>query len=322
MKTSLTRRLSLLIGIFYFLPLSLFAGLQTATERTPAPSASPTPTSIVVASYNVENYFPMPRIINGQMHKDAGKPESEKQAVAKVIAGIHPDIIGFMEMGDMRQFTDLQHHLHEVGLDYKYSKLLQGFDPERHIALLSHFPIIANNSEGSIPLQVNGETLHSPRGIIDVTLQLEPNYQLRVLCVHLKSKVNDSNYSPTALREAEAKHLRSYISSILTKEPKTHLLLMGDYNDTKNSPTITEILGTPTSPDSLEALSLTDERGEFWTEFWNYCDIYSRIDYMIVSKSLKPSILMNRSGIARPTFWNEASDHCALFTTIAPQEKE
>lgn len=315
-------------GVLCLLSFLLFASLHAQTELSsnrpaslPDSPASITKSNLVtVASFNVENYTTMPRRINGRL-RSAGKPEGEKVAVSKVLNGINPDIIGFMEIGDTGQFMDLQHHLQDKGLNYPYSEYLQGFDPVRHVALLSRFPIIARNSLGTIPLQVNGETLHSPRGILDVTIQLPSDYQLRLLCLHLKSKVNDANYDSSALREAEAKKIRSYVYSILTKNPETHLLVMGDFNDTKNSPTIFQILGKPDWQDSLEALSLTDDRGDYWTEFWEYPDVYSRIDYMMVSKSLKPSILLNHSGIARPSFWKEASDHCALFTTIDTEHK-
>ena len=263
----------------------------------------------------------MPRWVNGHFRSNAGKPEQEKEAVANVLAGIHPDIIGLMEMGDVRQFHDLQRHLHHVGLDYPYSEHLEGWDPKRHLALLSRFPLVENHSQGIVPLLVKGKYLHSPRGLLDVTIALPSQEQLRIIALHLKSKIGLADYDQAALREAEALFIRNYIHTILTENPKTHLLVMGDFNDTKNSHPLTKMLEKPNLPDSLEALSLTDDRGESWTEYWQGADEYSRIDYMMVSKELAPEINRDHSGIARPAFWHEASDHCAIFTTIATADK-
>lgn len=91
---------------------------------------------------------------------------------------------------------------------------------------------------------------------------------------------------------------------------------MGDFNDTKNSHVLREITGKPGLPDSLMALPLTDGRGESWTEFWEEADVYSRIDYMMVSKKLEPEVDSTRSAVARFPYWREASDHCPLVLTL------
>ena len=61
---------------------------------------------------------------------------------------------------------------------------------------------------------------------------------------------------------------------------------------------------------------MTDDRGEFWTEFWSWADVYSRIDYIMVSKKLEEEVALDHSGIARPSFWSEASDHCPVYLTL------
>ncbi len=298
-----------------FLSCFFFLSLQAWTDP-----AQGVPEPVVIASYNVDSYLSMPRWVNGVYKAKAGKPLSEKKAIANVLAGIHPKILGLMEMGAPSDLSDLQHHLHSVGLDYAYSEYVQGSDPERHLALLSCFPILEHHSQGIIPLKVDGITLYSPRGILDVTLALQPNYQLRVICLHLKSKVSVLGYNQAALREAEAVFIHSYLNSILTANPKIHLLVMGDFNDTKNSQPLLTILGQPNLPDSLQSLSLSDDHKEFWTEYWNFADVYSRIDYILCNKATEPEIVTTHSGIARPAFWNDASDHCALFTELIPEE--
>jgi len=274
---------------------------------------------IRITSYNVENYLSMPRRIDGKLRSNAGKPESERAAVVRVIDTIHPDLLGLMEIGEPRQLEDLRRRLREDGMNFPYSDYLEGSDTTRHLALLSRFPIIERHSRGDLPLRVDGVTLHSPRGILDVTVEPSPGYRLRILCVHLKAKLEVAEYNEAGLRLAEAGEVRRYVHDILRADPQTRLILMGDFNDTKNEKSLREITGTPEGPDSMRPLSLTDDHGEYWTEFWAAADIYSRIDYILVAKKLEPEIDTVHSGITRPSFWNEASDHCPVTLSLNPQ---
>lgn len=280
-------------------------------------AAEPPPSQgLRIATYNVENYLLMPRRLNGKLHTNAGKPESEKEAVAKVIASVQPDVLGLMEIGDPAQLEDLRRHLHRQGVEYTHIEFLQAADTSRHLVLLSRFPIVERHSLGEIPLRVNGMTLHSPRGVIDVTVDPPKGDRIRILCVHLKAKLEVAEYNESDLRHAEAEFLRRHVREILKTDPATRLVLMGDFNETKNSQNIREVTGKPEWPDSLTALPLTDERGELWTEYWAAADTYSRIDYIMVSKKLGGEVDAGRSGIARPPSWRAASDHCPLFITI------
>ena len=274
------------------------------------------PAELRVTSYNVENYILMPRRIKGRLQPNVGKPESEKAAVTRMIGTIHPDILGLMEIGEPRQLEDVQRRLRQAGIDYPYSEYLQGNDSTRHVALLSRYPIVERHSQGDLPLWVNGVTLHSPRGILDVTVEPSPGYRLRILCLHLKAKLEVAEYKESDLRVAESKAVRRYVRDILRSDPDTRLIVMGDFNDTKNEEALWQIQGKPEWPDSLTPITLSDDRGEFWTEYWAAADIYSRIDYILVAKKLEGEIDAGHSGIARPSFWNEASDHCPVTLSL------
>ncbi|MFZ4115873.1 MAG: endonuclease/exonuclease/phosphatase family protein [Chthoniobacterales bacterium] len=305
--------------IFHF--CCFFASIVALAQLQGQQEPSKT-TPVVIVCYNVENYLTMPRWINGRFRNNVGKPETEKKAVATMLASLHPDIIGLMEIGDLRQVHDLERHLHDVGFDYPYSEYVQGWDQERHLLLLSRFPFIERHSQAMIPLLVDGKSEHSSRGILDVTVSLQPEYKLRLLCLHFKSKIPIPECNQASLREAEALSLRNYVRDILTADPKTHLLVMGDFNDTKNSKPLFTLLGNAKKPGLLNALPLTDDRGETWTEYWKEADEYSRIDYMMVNEELAPAIVHEHSGIARSAGWKEASDHCPLFIEMLPRESE
>jgi len=289
------------------------AALAVEVNLTKSPAVTG---ELRIATYNVENYLSMTRRINGKLHTNAGKPDSEKVSVVRIIGDVSPDVLGLMEIGEPRQFEDLQRRLHKAGLNYPFSEYLEGNDPTRHLALLSRYPIVERRSHGDFSLWVGGVTLHSPRGILDITVEPSPGYRVRILCVHLKAKMEVAEYKESDLREAEAREIRRYVRDILRSDPSTRLVLMGDFNDTKNEKTIWQITGKPDWPDSLRAMPLTDDRGELWTEYWGAADVYSRIDYIMVAKRLEREIDLTQSGIARPPYWKEASDHCPLYLSL------
>ena len=300
----------------YFAFLGLIGGTFIPRIESAEPFADGDSGELRIAIYNVENYALIPRRIDGKMVAEAGKPEPERRAVAKSIGEIAPDIIGIMEMGKSDQLDDLRRKLHDEGLNYAEEEYVNGPDPSRHIALLSRFPIVERHSMEDIPLRVGSVTLHSPRGLLDVTIEPIPGYRIRILCVHLKAKLEVPDYDATALREAEATFLRKRIREILSRDHSTRLVVMGDFNDTKNSHALWEITGKPDWPDSLRVLPMKDRNGESWTEYWESADVYSRIDYIMISKRLEQEIDEGNSFVARFPYWREASDHCPLVLTL------
>lgn len=292
-----------------------------ALARNPVRAGNPVKPGISIVSYNVENYIEMTRRVSGHLRNRAGKPEEEREAVASVISTLSPDVLGVMEIGDETQITDLIRRLKGVGLDYPYRETVQGGDSERHLLLLSRFPILERHSEGEIPLTVKGVPLRSPRGVLDVTLATPSGESLRLLCVHLKSRVGVREYDEAALRLAEAGSLASRIRSILKEMPEAKLVVMGDFNATKNGLEMKALTGEESHPGPLWMVPLADERGESWTEYWPAADVYSRIDYILTSPSLRNRIVASQSGVARPSIWAKASDHCPVHVTLSsPRE--
>lgn len=274
---------------------------------------------ILVMSYNVENWLAMDRKVHGRIQPAVSKPESERNAVADVIAAHRPDIVGVMEMGQRSDLDDLVMRLKARGLEYPAIEWHEGADPTRHVALLSRFPVVARNSQDHIPFDVNGRPEAVERGILDVTVEPAPGYRLRLVGLHLKSQLADMDADEGTLRAKEAWCVRQYLDTIFAREPKVKLLVFGDFNDTRNDYPIKEILGPWQSPASLRDIPLRDANGEYWTEYWGAADVYSRIDYFLASRALRRDIDGSRSGIDHSPHWNDASDHRAIFVTVIPQ---
>ncbi len=267
--------------------------------------------------YNLENYLPMSRKVGNRMVPGTPKPEKEVCALVSAIKSLKPDILGVAEMGDQKMLTDFQARLLEAGMDFPYLEWVRGDEgSERHLALLSKLPIVARNSQSDVPLELDGRLHRMGRGILDVSVQILPDYRLRLIGLHLKSKRAVPMYDQQKFRAKEALIVRSYLDKILAADTCQNLLLFGDLNDTKNEFPIREILGSPRSPTSLRDLYLRDRDGLTWTHFWSNADVYSRIDYLMANKGLWPEILLTRSGIGSSRDTRKASDHRPIYTTI------
>jgi endonuclease/exonuclease/phosphatase family metal-dependent hydrolase len=283
----------------------------------PLPAAQ----EIVVATYNVQNYVSAQPKQPGEKYATHAKPEKQIEALIQVIRDINPDILGVCEMGSPERFEDFKKRLKDAGIGYVDSEYLQAVDEDRHLALVSRFPIVARNSRGDVPYELNGKPEKVKRGFLDVTVQVNPGYQLRLVGVHLKSKLPTPD-GEALVRRMEAQQLRKHLDGILTAAPETNLVCYGDFNDTKNEPAIQEIMGVKKSPLHMSDLWARDELGDRWTHYWRVADEYARIDYLFVSPALFPEVVFTKSRVHRAEYWNDASDHRAVFTTILAENKK
>lgn len=283
---------------------------------TPAVDATPAETtgSLRFVSYNVHNWIVDSRQVNGQ-RRETTKPEASKQAVVTVLAGVNPDIVGLCEIGTHDDLADLQARLKAAGLDLPHSHHTGGSDPSRHLALLSRFPITATASPEKSEYRLEGRTFTLQRGILDATVTADGK-AYRFLGAHLKSKRESEDADQSQMRHNEAHLLRAHLESILKTDPATRLIVYGDLNDTKASPSLKTIQGSYNHPDYLTALSLKDRQGQSWTHYWESEDIYSRFDWILVSRMLKPEIDAKASRIIDATGWEKASDHRPVMMVV------
>jgi endonuclease/exonuclease/phosphatase family metal-dependent hydrolase len=276
---------------------------------------------IVVASYNLENYVSASPREPGERAGARAKSEKEIAAIIRIVKEINPDILGVCEMGSPERFEDFKKRLNEEGLGYMASEYVSAADDDRHLALVSRFPIVARNSRSDVPFELGGRPEKVLRGILDVTVEVNPGYRLRLVGVHLKSKL-PIPAGEALVRRMEAEQLRKHLDGILTAVPDTNLVCYGDFNDTKNQPAIQEIMGPRNSPFHMADLWARDEVGDKWTHYWKTADEYSRIDYIFVSPALFREVVLAKSRVYRSEFWNDASDHRPVFTTIIAKNKK
>jgi endonuclease/exonuclease/phosphatase family metal-dependent hydrolase len=279
--------------------------------------AAAEPQAVVIATYNVENYLGEQAASTAGSRRARPKSEKSMEAVVQVIKDINPDILGVCEMGEPERFEDFKKRLASAGLSYTDSEYVQAVDSERHLALVSRFPIVARQSLSDVPFELAGRPEKVRRGFLDVTIQIASGYQVRFVSAHLKSKL-PSPEGEALVRRNEALLLRKHLDEILAADPKVRLVCFGDFNDLKNEPAYHEVAGLP-GKSYLAALPARDELGDTWTEYWKEADLYSRIDYIFVSPALHREIAPGSPRVYRSAYWNEASDHRPVFATILPQ---
>jgi endonuclease/exonuclease/phosphatase family metal-dependent hydrolase len=295
---------------------------RTAEPDTPqetpadqAPSARQTSGSspgLRFIAYNVENWLTMDRFVDNKQLKNAPKPETEKKAVIKLLITNQPDVIGLCEIGEAEDFAEIQASLKAAGLDLPHSCHTGGSDPVRHLGLLSRFPIVSTAKPAETDFRLNGQTFSINRGILDATIEARGK-SYRFLGVHLKSKRAIEEADQAEMRVHEARLLRRHVDALLQQDPQARLIVYGDFNDTRSTKTLKTITGSYNDPGYLTAIPAKDSRGDTWTHHWSLHDIYSRIDFITVSRALRTEVDFHASRIIDDPDWVKASDHRPLL---------
>ncbi|MBB5031050.1 endonuclease/exonuclease/phosphatase family protein [Prosthecobacter vanneervenii] len=294
--------------------LAVFFALAAISLPVPLGAAEEAPRQITFCSYNLKNWLSLEESVGQRPYH---KPEAERERVVQTLAAIHPDILGVCEIGTADDLAELQQRLEKAGLELPYTELAHGGDETRRLALLSRLPIKARNSQTALTYQIGAQTLPMQRGILDVTISLTPTFDLHLLGVHLKSMRTTEEADQALMRRNEARLLRLHLDTLFAQDPKARILAYGDFNCQRNDPALAEVMGgLRTADTAMTDLLLRDPAGEVWTHFWDEADVYSRLDYCLTSRLLRPFIDTRSSGIHAEPDFIKASDHRPLVLKI------
>jgi endonuclease/exonuclease/phosphatase family metal-dependent hydrolase len=171
-------------------------------------------------------------------------------------------------------------------------------DTNIHIAVLSRFPIVARHPHTNDEFLLDGRRFRVSRGFAEVEIQAATNFTFTLLAAHPKSRLPSPIADEAEERFVEAKALRGIINAHFKADPNAKLIVLGDFNDTKDSDPIKEILGrgkfklTDTRPAERNGDSAPGQppyftpRNVTWTYFYGADDTYSRIDYILLSPAM------------------------------------
>jgi endonuclease/exonuclease/phosphatase family metal-dependent hydrolase len=280
-----------------------------------------------VATFNIENYLDAP---------SGTRPAKSRQGQAKVresILAIKPDVIALEEVGSTNVLLALQASLKAAGLDLPNWDQVAGFDTNIHVSVLSRFPIVARRPHTNENFLLDGRRLQVSRGFAEMDIQVNPKYKFTLIAAHLKSRRPSPIADEEEWRYEEAVALRRVIDARLKDDPGQNLVVLGDFNDSKDSKPVRAIMGRgrtrlfDTRPaerngdDPASAGRGHESRNITWTHYYDKEDVYSRIDYILLSPGMERAWLSAETYVLSSPNWGVASDHRPLVAGFLAKDR-
>ncbi|MBL9129094.1 MAG: endonuclease/exonuclease/phosphatase family protein, partial [Verrucomicrobiales bacterium] len=222
--------------------LGWVTAMVLATGTTAMAAGADGPGSVILATYNLENYVLAPTATR------QAKTEASKARVAAVLAGLNADLVALQEVGGAEALEDLRGRLAAAGRAYEHREWVRGFDTNIQVALLSRFPIVERRPHTRDAYLLAGKRFFVSRGILEAEVAVNPTYRLTVFVAHLKSRRTSSEADEREMRREEARILREKIDERLKAEPRANVVVMGDLNDTKDSRPVRLLIGRGKNP--------------------------------------------------------------------------
>ena len=279
-----------------------------------------------VATYNLENY------IDETAGSRRPKTEAAKEKIRQIIRAMKPDVLAVEEIGGTNTLLALRASLNADGLNYPHWSHVTGFDTNIHVAVLSRFPFSVCRPHTNEGFLLNGRRFRVGRGFAEVDVQVNAGYTFTLIAAHLKSRREVPQADEAELREQEAVVLRGIIDFRLRADPDMNLIVLGDFNDLKDSRPIRTIIGR--GKNSLIDTRPAESNGEgpaafrgaagrnvTWTYYFHKDDTYSRVDYLLLSRGMAREWQTNATYVLALPGWGIASDHRPVIASFLAQDK-
>ena len=276
-----------------------------------------------VATYNLESYLDQPT------QTRPAKLTAAKAKVRESILALKPDVLALQEMGPTNALLELRESLKADGLDLPYWEHVSGFDTNIHVAILSKFPFTARRPHTDASFLLSGRRFRVSRGFGEVDIQVNPSYSFTLIAAHLKSKRAVAQADEAEMRLEEAKLLRETVDARLAANPKANLIVLGDFNDTKDSASTKAVIGRGKQKlvDTRPAERNGDNppgrepRNVAWTHYFGKEDSYSRIDYILLSPGMAREWLASETYVLTLPNWGVGSDHRPILATFDAEDR-
>jgi endonuclease/exonuclease/phosphatase family metal-dependent hydrolase len=280
-----------------------------------------------VATYNLENYV---EEANGS--RPAKSPEA-KAKVRESMRALRADVLAVQEIGGTNALLELRTALAAEGLDYPHWEHVRGWDTNIQVAVLSRFPIVARRPHPDQSYLLRGRRFHVSRAFAEIDIRVTPAYRFTLLTAHLKSRRQSPLADEAEMREQEAALLREIIDKRLKSNPRVNLVVLGDFNDVKDSRSTKTILGwrgtalvdtRPAEKNGDSPRSLTSgfaPRTVTWTHHYGKEDTYSRIDYILLSSGMAREWDAAGTYVLTIPDWGLASDHRPIIARFVAADR-
>jgi len=301
----------------------LFAGVFALAVGSSIAAAA----TFRVVTYNVENY------LDKATETRHPKSAEAKAKIRESIRALNPDVLALQEMSTLTALEELRDSLKTEGLNFPFLEHVSGFDTNIHVAILSKFPFTARRPHTNENFLLSGRRFRVSRGFAEVDIQAAANYSFTLITAHLKSKRPIAVADESEMRLEEAKLLREKIDARLAANPNANLVVLGDFNDTKDAPSTKAVVGRgkhklvdirPAERNGDNAPSSNpawEPRNVTWTHHYGKEDTYSRIDYIMLSPAMAREWVTNETYVLTIPNWGVGSDHRPLVATFEATDK-
>ena len=284
--------------------------------------------SFRIATYNVENYL---ETASGNRQV---KLAEAKAKIREGLRALRAEVVALQEVGGTNALHELRDSLKAEGLEYVDWELVNGHDTNIQVAILSQFPITARRPHTNDSFLLYGRRFRVSRGFAEVDIKVTPSYSFTLLTTHLKSRRPVPEADEEEWREQEALLLREHIDQCFKAHPGLDLVVLGDFNDTKDSRAVRSLLGRGRTAliDTRPAERNGDDHPNLnpryaprtitWTYHYGKEDVYERIDYILLSQNMARKWNAKETYVLALPNWGLASDHrpiVASFFLQAPK---
>jgi endonuclease/exonuclease/phosphatase family metal-dependent hydrolase len=208
-----------------------------------------------------------------------------------------PDILCFQEVENIHAIRILSDRY--LGGFYPYSLLIDSYDPRNiDVGILSRFPLRQIRTHID-DLNDAGQRIFS-RDCAEVQVELPDGAVLTLFVNHLKSKFVRRQAGDTEAefharirrsherRLAQAQAVARYIGQRFEGRQTTALYaVVGDFNDTPESPWVAPLFDTPRLTD---VLARHRPAADVWTYYWRSRGRVSQIDHVLASRALRDRV--------------------------------
>jgi endonuclease/exonuclease/phosphatase family metal-dependent hydrolase len=283
--------------------------------------------AFTVATYNLQNY------LDESAASRAAKSSASRAKIRESIRALNPDVLAVQEMGRVEALHELRASLKSEGLDYPYWEHVSGFDTNIQVAILSRFPFTARRSHTNENFLLRGRRFRTSRGLAEVEIAVNARYRFTLFTAHLKSRRPVPEADEAELREQEALILREKIDARLTADPNANVVVLGDFNDTKDSRAVKIVLGK--GRNALVDTRPAERNGDHtaapapylatpnvtWTYFYGKEDSYSRVDYLLLSRGMAREWQREGTYVLALPNWGLASDHRPILAQFTDEDR-
>ena len=280
---------------------------------------------MTLAAYNTEwllDVFDDP--YTSDEHR-APKSREGLVALAKALRAVNADVVGISELeneGVLRAFV--AELLPDMGYQFVAAQPTNS-DRGQNLGIISRFPIEKLTSYRFVevlPAQTVGNLMVAPkrmaRDLALITLRGPDNRQVHVIVVHFKSKFDgEGDPKSQRWRSAEATFARQQIESLLVQNPQALVAMLGDFNDTPESPTLATLLektahGQIVLLDAHRDMPM-DQRITYLKEPYRK---QGPIDYILLSPSLDRLRVPGSARVLDDPSLLSGSDHAPIYVTL------